>query len=78
MRELPLITHDRPEAVLAWHRGEPISAAQFLGHASALAAALPDTSIVMTKDELVDFERQFQEKLSSAAPIFWLGAISPR
>src|SRR5579862_6103476 len=42
---------------------------------SALEAALPNTSVVMTKAELVDFERKFQEELSSAGPIFWLGAI---
>ena len=42
---------------------------------NALRAALPNTSWVATKAELVDFERQFQEKLSSAGPIFWLGAI---
>jgi putative ABC transport system permease protein len=29
----------------------------------------------MTKPELVEFERNFQAKLSSAAPIFWLGAL---
>jgi putative ABC transport system permease protein len=40
-----------------------------------LAAALPATLTVMTKDQIVEFERQFQAKLSSAAPIFWLGAL---
>jgi putative ABC transport system permease protein len=40
-----------------------------------LAAALPTTLRVMTKAELVEFERDFQAKLSSAAPIFWLGAM---
>jgi putative ABC transport system permease protein len=40
-----------------------------------LTAALPSTLTVMTKPELVEFERNFQAKLSSAAPIFWLGAL---
>ena len=42
---------------------------------TALRAALPNTSSVMTKAELVDLEEQFQAKLSSAGPIFWLGAM---
>ena len=29
----------------------------------------------MTKAEIVAFERDFQAKLSSAAPIFWLGTL---
>jgi putative ABC transport system permease protein len=41
----------------------------------ALRAALPDTLSVMTKAELVEFERKFQAELSSAGPIFWLGTI---
>lgn len=41
----------------------------------ALAAKLPDTVLVMTKAEIVEFERKFQAELSSAGPIFWLGAI---
>jgi putative ABC transport system permease protein len=40
-----------------------------------LIAALPPTLKVMTKAQIVAFEREFQEKLSSAAPIFWLGAL---
>ena len=56
--------------VIKLHPGEAASAVQ-----SALRAALPDTSTVMTKAETVDFERKFQEELSSAGPIFWLGAI---
>lgn len=40
-----------------------------------LAAALPATLKVFTKPELVRFESDFQAKLSSAAPIFWLGAL---
>ena len=41
----------------------------------ALLAELPNTLSVMTKAELVDFEEQFQAKLSSAGPIFWLGTV---
>jgi putative ABC transport system permease protein len=40
-----------------------------------LAAALPVYLTVMTKSELVAFERDFQAKLSSAAPIFFLGTL---
>ncbi|HTW52260.1 MAG TPA: FtsX-like permease family protein [Stellaceae bacterium] len=40
-----------------------------------LTAALPGTLKVFTKAELVQFESNFQAKLSSAAPIFWLGAL---
>jgi putative ABC transport system permease protein len=50
--------------------GENISAVQ-----GTLRAALPKTLDVMTKRELVDFERKFQAELSSAGPIFWLGTI---
>jgi acyl-coenzyme A synthetase/AMP-(fatty) acid ligase len=41
MSALPLIAHDRPAAIVAWRRGEPISAARFLADARALAARLP-------------------------------------
>jgi putative ABC transport system permease protein len=41
----------------------------------ALQAALPDTLRVMTKPQLVEFERIFQADLSSAGPIFWLGTV---
>jgi putative ABC transport system permease protein len=41
----------------------------------ALRAALPAGVRVMTKAELVDFERTFQADLSSAGPIFWLGTL---
>ncbi|MGA8400374.1 MAG: FtsX-like permease family protein [Stellaceae bacterium] len=40
-----------------------------------LRATLPATLRVFTKAELVQFESDFQAKLSSAAPIFWLGAL---
>jgi acyl-coenzyme A synthetase/AMP-(fatty) acid ligase len=41
MSALPLIAHDRPAAIVAWRRGEPISAARFLRDAHVLAARLP-------------------------------------
>jgi len=41
----------------------------------ALRAALPDSVRVMTKAQLVDFERSFAADLSSAGPIFWLGTV---
>lgn len=50
--------------------GENISDLQ-----GALRAALPKTLAIMTKAELVEFERKFQAQLSSAGPIFWLGTI---
>jgi putative ABC transport system permease protein len=40
-----------------------------------LSAALPASLTVMTKPELVEFERKFQADLSSAAPIFFLGTL---
>jgi putative ABC transport system permease protein len=57
-------------AVIKLKPGEDLAAAQ-----QRLTAALPQTLRVMTKAELVEFERDFQAKLSSAAPIFWLGAL---
>jgi putative ABC transport system permease protein len=57
-------------AIIRLQPGEDLAAAQ-----QRLAAALPTTLRVMTKPQLVDFEGDFQAKLSSAAPIFWLGAI---
>jgi putative ABC transport system permease protein len=56
--------------VIKLRPGEPVSAVK-----TALRAALPDTLSVLTKAEIVDLEEQFQAKLSSAGPIFWLGAI---
>ncbi len=41
----------------------------------ALRAALPSSLRVMTKADLVDYERRFQAELSSAGPIFWLGTL---
>jgi DevC protein len=43
--------------------------------ARALAAALPGGLRVLTKPQLVAFERAFQADLSSAGPIFWLGTL---
>jgi putative ABC transport system permease protein len=42
---------------------------------NALRAALPNTLSVMTKSQLLDFDEQFQAKVSSAGPIFWLGTV---
>lgn len=41
----------------------------------ALAAALPSEVRVLTKPELIAFERAFQADLSSAGPIFWMGTF---
>jgi putative ABC transport system permease protein len=41
----------------------------------ALREALPGELRVMSKPELVAFERAFQADLSSAGPIFWMGTI---
>ncbi|HEV8677754.1 MAG TPA: FtsX-like permease family protein [Stellaceae bacterium] len=41
----------------------------------ALQAALPGDVRVMTKPQLVDFEREFQADVSSAAPIFLMGTV---
>lgn len=38
---VPLVGHADPDAPVAWRNGAPIAAAQFLGHAAALAARLP-------------------------------------
>jgi putative ABC transport system permease protein len=43
--------------------------------ADSIRAALPSSLRVMTKSELVAFERAFAADLSSAGPIFWLGTI---
>ena len=40
-----------------------------------LRNALPNEVRVMTKPELVAFERDFQADLSSAGPIFWMGTL---
>ena len=41
----------------------------------AMTAALPAGLRVLTKPQLVAFERAFQADLSSAGPIFWLGTL---
>ena len=41
----------------------------------ALRSALPNQVQVLTKPELVAFERDFQADLSSAGPIFWMGTV---
>ncbi|HZK91089.1 MAG TPA: FtsX-like permease family protein [Stellaceae bacterium] len=59
------------EAAVAKVRpGETIAAVQ-----QRLSAALPSSLMVMTKPEIVEFERKFQAQLSSAAPIFFLGTL---
>jgi putative ABC transport system permease protein len=50
--------------------GENITAVQ-----RALKQALPATLAVLTKPELIDFERKFQAAVSSAGPIFAMGTI---
>jgi acyl-coenzyme A synthetase/AMP-(fatty) acid ligase len=47
MSALPLIAHDRPDAIVAYRRGQPISAAQFLDDVRTLAARLlPGTHLL--------------------------------
>ena len=41
----------------------------------ALRSALPDQVRILTKPQLVAFERDFQADLSSAGPIFWMGTV---
>jgi putative ABC transport system permease protein len=41
----------------------------------ALVSALPADVQVLTKPQLVAFERAFQADLSSAGPIFWMGTV---
>lgn len=57
-------------AVIRLKPGEDVAAA-----GQRLAAELPASLRVMTKAQLVELESDFQAKLSSAAPIFWLGAL---
>jgi putative ABC transport system permease protein len=42
---------------------------------SALRAVLPAQLRVLSKPQLAAFERDFQANLSSAGPIFWMGAL---
>ena len=41
----------------------------------SLTSALPNSVRVLTKPQLVAFERDFQADLSSAGPIFWMGTV---
>ena len=41
MPALPLFAHQRPESILAYRGGQPISAGRFLRDARSLAARLP-------------------------------------
>ena len=41
----------------------------------ALVSALPADVQVLTKPQLIAFERAFQADLSSAGPIFWMGTV---
>ncbi len=41
----------------------------------ALVSALPADVRVLTKPQLIAFERDFQADLSSAGPIFWMGTV---
>jgi putative ABC transport system permease protein len=50
--------------------GSDIAAAQ-----QELRAFLPTDVRIMSKPELVAFERDFQADLSSAGPIFWMGTL---
>jgi putative ABC transport system permease protein len=43
--------------------------------AAALRKSVPSDVVVMTKSALIDFERAFQAKVSSAGPIFAIGTI---
>jgi acyl-coenzyme A synthetase/AMP-(fatty) acid ligase len=47
MSALPLIAHDRPDAVIAWRHGQPICAQQFLLDVAALAQRLPASMHVL-------------------------------
>src|SRR6202171_3133254 len=47
MSALPLITHDRPSAVVAYRHGVALTAAQFLDDVRALAARLPASTHVL-------------------------------
>jgi putative ABC transport system permease protein len=49
--------------------------ADMAGVERAVAAALPAEARVLSKPELVEFERAFQAELSSAGPIFWMGTF---
>ena len=58
-------------AAHADHRSDDAGIVLDLCDDDRLRAALPPALTIMTKPELVEFEREFQAKLSSAAPILW-------
>ncbi len=47
MDAYPLLTHDTPDAVMAWRHGQPVTVAQFLADVARLAAALPPGGYVL-------------------------------
>ena len=47
MSTLPLITHCRPDAVVAWRDGTPVSARQFLDEVEHIASQLPSGQHVL-------------------------------
>ncbi|HWW19935.1 MAG TPA: AMP-binding protein [Steroidobacteraceae bacterium] len=47
MAMLPLLAHDRPDAIVAYRGGEPISAAQFLADTRTLARRLPASTHIL-------------------------------
>jgi len=47
MHAYRLLGHDHPDAIVAWRDGQPVSAAAFLGHVKAAAAALPAAGHVL-------------------------------
>lgn len=47
MSTLPLITHCRPDAVVAWRDGTPVSASRFLGEVEHVASQLPSGQHVL-------------------------------
>ncbi|RYF36429.1 MAG: beta-hydroxyacyl-ACP dehydratase, partial [Comamonadaceae bacterium] len=41
MHDYPLVSHEGPDAVVAWRRGRPITVSRFLADVDALCAAWP-------------------------------------
>jgi putative ABC transport system permease protein len=68
--QTPLASLPVETAVVRLKPGEDLVAAE-----QRLAGTLPLSLRVMTKEQVVAFERDFLAKLSSAAPIFWLGTL---
>lgn len=63
MARLPLIQNYTPDAVFAWRGGHAVSARQFLGDVTALAARLPDRQYVLN---LCDDRYQFTVGFAAA------------